>query len=150
MGKPYATEIESLPDTYAWCLKQTVSLLSECIQSQSQFPLLAIGSGGSFTAAAFAAYLHQLTTGQIAKAATPFDAVHSPLNLRNTCILLLTAGGKNPDVLGAFTKLIEREPRSITVLCTRSKSPLSKLAAGWGDEKLALTDLGAWIRDACF
>jgi fructoselysine-6-P-deglycase FrlB-like protein/hydroxymethylpyrimidine pyrophosphatase-like HAD family hydrolase len=106
-----------------------VTSLADWIRGQSVFPLLAVGSGGSFTAASFAAYLHQLATGQIAKAVTPFEVVTTHLNLRETNILILTAGGKNPDVLGAFTKLTEREPRSITVICTRGKSPLAKLAS---------------------
>jgi hypothetical protein len=41
---------------------------------------------------------------------------------------MLTAGGNNPDILGAFARLSEREPGSITVLCTRSGSALAELA----------------------
>ena len=75
------------------------------------------------------AYLHQVCTGQIAKAFTPLEMVYTPLDLRNLTLLMLTAGGKNPDIVGAFTRLIEREPRSLTVVCTRSQSPLAQLIA---------------------
>ena len=130
MGKPYATELENLPATYDWSRRHPVAGLSESLDHMRAAPLLAIGSGGSFSAAAFAAYLHQLTTGQMAKPVTPYDAVHAPLDLRGVNVLLLTAGGNNPDILGAFSRLVEREPRSITVICTRPGSALAELAVG--------------------
>lgn len=71
MGKPYATELENLPHTYAWSLQASVAALTGHIQSFAKSPLLTIGSGGSFTAASFSAYLHQVCTGQIAKYRSP-------------------------------------------------------------------------------
>jgi hypothetical protein len=41
---------------------------------------------------------------------------------------MFTAGGKNPDIMGAFARLIEREPRTLTVVCTRNQSPIAQLA----------------------
>ena len=129
MGKPYAIELENLPQTYAWSLQTSVAALAGRIQGFATSPLLTIGSGGSFTAAFFSAYLHQVCTGQIAKALTPLEIVYTPLNLRHLTLLMLTAGGRNPDIVGAFTRLIEREPRALTVVCTRSQSPLAQLIA---------------------
>src|SRR5258707_1266634 len=97
MGKPYSNELEELPRTYEWCLRADVAALAECLDRNRSLPLLAVGSGGSFTAASFAAYLHQSCTGQLAKPVTPFDATLSPINLRDLGVLILTAGGKNPD-----------------------------------------------------
>ncbi len=130
MGEPYVTELEHLPAIYAWSRRLPVDALSEGIRHMRAAPLLAIGSGGSYSAAAFAAYLHQLTSGLMAKPVTPYEAVHSPLDLRGVNVLMLTAGGDNPDILGSFSRLVEREPRSITVICTRSGSALAELVGG--------------------
>jgi hypothetical protein len=131
VGKPYAAELESLPDTYSWCLQAPVAAFAEHIRSYSKFPLLAIGSGGSFTSASFCEYLHQVCTGHVAKAVTPLEAVYSPLDFRHTSLLFLTASGKNSDVNGAFTRLVEREPLCVGALCTRGKSPLAKIASSF-------------------
>jgi hypothetical protein len=40
----------------------------------------------------------------------------------------ISAGGKNADILGAFQRVVIREPRHLIVLCSRKKSPLSRLA----------------------
>lgn len=129
MGKPYSNELDELPRTYSWCLGADVAALAECLDRNRGLPLLAVGSGGSFTTASFAAYLHQSCTGQIAKPVTPLDATLSPLNLRDLGVLVLTAGGKNPDILGCFSRLLEREPRTLAAICTRGRSPLAILAS---------------------
>jgi fructoselysine-6-P-deglycase FrlB-like protein len=131
MGRPYAAELEKLPETYAWSLQASVTAFADHIQGSAKLPLLTIGSGGSFTAASFSTYLHQVCTGQIAKALTPLEVVYTPLDLRDMHLLLLTAGGNNPDILGAFTRLVEREPHLLSVVCTRSQSPLARLAASF-------------------
>jgi hypothetical protein len=60
---------------------------------------------------------------------TPLDAVSTPQSLRATAVLLATAGGRNPDVLGAFLRLAEREPQRFLAFCARSGSPLGRLVA---------------------
>jgi hydroxymethylpyrimidine pyrophosphatase-like HAD family hydrolase/fructoselysine-6-P-deglycase FrlB-like protein len=91
-------------------------------------PLVAIGSGGSYSAAALAVYLHEQFTGQPAKAVTPLEATLSTLNWPGTSALVLTARGGNPDVLGAFRHLAFSEPSRLGTLCTRLDSPLNLLA----------------------
>jgi len=136
VGKPYAAELERLPETYSWCLAASVSELGDWIRNSADGPLLVIGSGGSFTSASFSEFLHQVCTGRIAKALTPLEAVHSPLDLRHTNVLIMTAGGKNPDIIGAFSRLVEREPRSLGVLCTRGRTPLTRLASRTGRTRI--------------
>ena len=78
MGKPYATELEQLSDTYSWCLQASVSGLADWIRNSADRTLLVVGSGGSFTAASFTEFLHQICTGRIAKArGAPVEAVNS-------------------------------------------------------------------------
>jgi hypothetical protein len=56
------------------------------------------------------------------------EVVLSP-NPKDLGVLLLSAGGKNPDILGAFRKVVAREPRTVSVLCFEPTSPLVALAS---------------------
>jgi hypothetical protein len=141
VGKPYRTELERLPDTFSWCLRAPVSELSSCIRSGAELPLLAVGSGGSYTSAAFSEHLHQACTGRMAQAMTPLEAVHAPLDLRSIGVLIMSAGGKNPDVIGTFSRLSEREPRSLVALCTRIGTPLGRLASRSGRSRVVEFDI---------
>ena len=129
MGKPYVEELSRLAETYNWALSAPVEALSNAVRSASSHPLVAVGSGGSYTTAQFTAAVHRQYTSGFASAMTPLEAVLTPQTLRQSSVLLLTAGGKNPDVLGAFRKLLAREPRRLLVLCARSGSPLARLTA---------------------
>ncbi len=70
--------------------------------------------------------LHQLTTGQIGRVVTPLELATTPFDLRAMSTILFTAGGRNPDVLGAFEHLVAREPRHLFVVCGAESSPLAK------------------------
>jgi hydroxymethylpyrimidine pyrophosphatase-like HAD family hydrolase/fructoselysine-6-P-deglycase FrlB-like protein len=125
MGKPYAAELEKLDETYAWCLTGPEGGLGACIRSFARLPLIAVGSGGSLTAAHLAAFLHTSYTGRLARATTPYDLLGSPAFLGDVGVLILSAGGSNPDILRAFTGATEREPGYLGFLTTRVGSPLA-------------------------
>lgn len=90
--------------------------------------LLAVGSGGSFTAAAYAAFLHEEVCGGVARPATPLDCVNTAQKLTDFSALLISAGGRNRDALQACQAFIDAEPDSFSVLCASPRSPLAKLA----------------------
>lgn len=131
VGKSYNTELDRLASTYAWAIAAPAEVLCGAIPSAGPLPLIAVGSGGSFTAAEFAVAVHREYTSEFAMAMTPTQAVATPQSLRTAAVLLLSAGGKNPDVLGALPRLVGREPRRLLVLCARTGSPLAKLAADY-------------------
>jgi fructoselysine-6-P-deglycase FrlB-like protein len=93
-------------------------------------PLIAIGSGGSFSAAVFAATLHERLAGQPAKAITPFELREYPSKGHDggCSYLLISAGGRNSDTLAAFRQLLYREPNRLILLTTEEQSPLMRLA----------------------
>ena len=129
MGKPYQKELDQLADTYRWAMTFPAESICAAARSLSPFPLLAVGSGGSFTTADFAASLHREITGNMSSALTPMEAVATGVDFRSTAVLLTTAGGRNPDVLGAFKKIVAHDPRKFVVLCTSLRTPLARLAA---------------------
>lgn len=118
-----------LPDTYSWAKGVDVGGLTEAIRQTANLPLVAVGSGGSLTVAEFASSLHRDICGSPASAQTPLEAVASGLHYGRTAVLMTTAAGSNPDVLGSFERLVDREPKRQVVLCLSSGSPLARLAA---------------------
>jgi fructoselysine-6-P-deglycase FrlB-like protein len=140
VGKPFRSELEVLPDTYKWALEFPIEPLAASLQ-RSRLPLLAVGSGGSFTAAQLAAALHSRQYGLPAIPSTPLESSGGDLDLRETGVLLITAGGKNPDILGAFNQMVRREPRRLTVLCATTESKLSAAVRRYSTVELCEFDL---------
>lgn len=136
MGKPFAGELAALADTYAWAAALPTEPLAEWVRSTGGHPLVAVGSGGSLTSAAFAAQLHTVYTGRVGKVVTPFEFVNSPLHLPDAAVLLLTAGGGNPDILACLDTVRQSPPGRLGVLCTRRNSPLADAVSGRPDVAL--------------
>lgn len=136
MARPYATELQQLDATYAWAATTDIDDLVAAVSSVARLPLIAVGSGGSLSAAYHAIGLHQECTGLLSKPVTPLELVRSPLYLGVHGVLLLSAGGTNADIIGSLRNVIEREPRRCIVLCFRPGSALSELAAEYGSVQL--------------
>src|SRR6266511_1411869 len=129
LGKPYASDLEHLANTYDWAMKARVDPLVSAITASASLSLLATGSGGSLTAAHLASLLHQRYAGRVSKAVTPIELVSSVPSLRDMTVLFVTAGGSNADIIGAFRRIVAHEPRRLIVMCARIKSPFSRLTA---------------------
>jgi hypothetical protein len=128
MGKVYAKELAALGDTYKWALTIPVDPLEEFVADAHSRPLLAVGSGGSVTAAHLATLLHRFHAGAFARHATPLDVLLSEPNLSEAAVLLLSASGKNRDVLAALERCIQHEARAVATLCMHRGSPLATTA----------------------
>ncbi len=128
MNRKYGTQLRMLKDTYKWALDADIDKLKRSIELSVDSPLIAVGSGGSLTVASLAALLHTYSTGRIASHMTPFEFVSQNNEIQNTAILMVTAGGRNSDILSTFKEIIFREPYQLTIICGRKHSPLSKLA----------------------
>jgi fructoselysine-6-P-deglycase FrlB-like protein len=129
LGKPFDTEMEALPSTYAWAISQPVDQLARSIERLQACPLLAVGSGGSFSVCHFATHLHGLIAGQTAIPLTPLQAVAERTPTSGMGVIIPTAGGNNPDVVAAVRMLAEQEPQHILVLCGNSESRVASLSA---------------------
>lgn len=125
MAKPYATEINSLATTFAWANNKDINDLRAAVRTASLFPLQAIGSGGSLTAAHALAVLHQAFTARLASVSTPLEVSADPLV--GVSHWLLSAGGGNVDIIAAARTLVMREPRQLAIMCGRDDSPLADL-----------------------
>lgn len=131
MGRRFALELSELSQTYMWARTVSLDRLIAFLRASAEHPLLAVGSGGSFSVANLAVELHQTFTGCVSKAVTPLEALSSMLNVRSLSVIILSAGGTNADILTAFKEFVSREPHRLAVLCLDSGSPLSRLAAAY-------------------
>lgn len=121
MGRAYSTELARLRKTVAFACDADVGPLTTLLTDVVSRNLVFVGSGGSFTAATFAAALHEQHTGRIAKALTPLQAASRPATT-NTAAVLISARGTNPDIIGAFNSLRFKEP--IGAICANEHSAL--------------------------
>src|SRR5262249_10974146 len=124
LGKPYQSELSRLAETYAWAMDLCIDRLVTFLQGVANQVLVTIGSGGSFTSADLVASLHRHFARKVAFPLTPMDAVTTAIDFRSAPVILLSAGGKNPDVLGTLQRLVIREPRRFMVFCTSLRAPL--------------------------
>jgi fructoselysine-6-P-deglycase FrlB-like protein/trehalose-6-phosphatase len=127
VARPYAQEIEKLTETLAWAGSASIDDLARAVRTAALGPLVAVGSGGSLSAAHFLAQVHQSLSGQLGQTATPSELLNAPAP-RSAAIWLLSAGGSNVDINGAFDDAVAREPRQLAVLCGRAQSRLSDTA----------------------
>jgi hydroxymethylpyrimidine pyrophosphatase-like HAD family hydrolase/fructoselysine-6-P-deglycase FrlB-like protein len=131
MGKPYKLEIQQLPNTYRWALSLECAPLKDRIEGLVSYPLIAIGSGGSQSTATLVADLHQTKFGQVARADTPLSAWSYLKVLKRPAIFIVSAGGKNPDILGIAKAIVESEPASLIAICATRDSPLARVVKGF-------------------
>lgn len=127
MGKPYQSELHHLASTFRWSLSLDTECLAERVRASAKCSLLAIGSGGSQSTAHLLAGLHQNRFGQLAKADTPLIAGTYLRKSQSAAVMLVSAGGKNPDILGVARAAVESEPSSLIALCASRNSPLSRI-----------------------
>ncbi|MFA5910598.1 MAG: hypothetical protein WC815_17595 [Vicinamibacterales bacterium] len=112
-------------------MKAEIRPLAKAIGGCLGLPLIAVGSGGSLTVAEFAAQLHRDICAVPAFADTPLNAVERPVNPSRHAVLMTSAAGRNPDVIGSFHRIASREPRRLVVLCLSAGSPLATRAAAF-------------------
>ena len=131
MGKPYQHELQALGETYEWARALELGAILSAFEPLSEKPLVVIGSGGSLSAAHLAATLHERRFGHIARPLTPLEFREAaPYLSAPYSALVLSAGGRNPDVLGALKTCIEFETSRVAVLCGAANTPLARMAKG--------------------
>ena len=128
LGRPYKLEMRQLEDTYRWAREVDLSELKGVVSRPTNAPLLAVGSGGSLSTASLIANLEQYVRGRFASFDTPLLASRNSAFLSGARLLIVSARGRNPDVLGFAKFAISAEPISFTSLCCMQGAPLTDLA----------------------
>ncbi len=150
MGKQFAEEIAYLPSAIRWALEQNIDLLARVIAANSGRSLLAVGSGGSSTSAAFLAQLHESEFGRISRQSTPVELLAHETRPEDCAVVLVSAEGKNKDVLAASRHMLTLEIPGFA-LTLAPESPLADrlrasgatvaaFAAPWGKDGYLATN----------
>lgn len=127
LGRPYKLEMEQLDETYRWARQVDISGLANVINCSAGQPLLAIGSGGSLSTACLIANLERGQRGCFSSFETPLLASHDPEFLAQARVFIVSARGRNPDVLGFARFVVASEPDRVISLCCMNDSPLTNL-----------------------
>jgi hypothetical protein len=130
MGKPFEQELQKFDSTYRFAKDLEISNFRDIMNNTSYFPLISIGSGGSLTSALFASLLHQQTC-KMAIFSTPLEILSLGELVSNSSVLLITAGGKNYDIISAFRMIAEKEPVSLNTMCATKSNALKDLAKNY-------------------
>lgn len=127
MGKPFNSELEKLQDTIKWAEKQDVTELRSFFSVNAGTPMICIGSGGSFSAASYAAMLYKQMCG-LAVPMTPlaFDTSSDAI-IQDSKLLFFSASGRNKDFLIAFQRGLEVGRGDMAGVCLRESSKLDAI-----------------------
>ena len=122
----YQRELAALSATYNEASSWNVEPLDRLVGALATQGLRVVGSGGSFSLAAFCARLHTQTTRQAAFAVTPLDVVQTPY-VHRMGLLCLTASGRNKDIRAAFEAAALAETKPTAAICLAEDSPIKAL-----------------------
>ena len=111
-------------------MDQDITQLKATVGRLTAHGLVSVGSGGSYTAASFQSFLHESITGKLSYSTTPYQLLNKHKAIRNSGVSVLSAEGKNKDVLGCFRYLLAMEPQDLMAFTLKSESPLNELAKG--------------------
>ena len=126
MKSQYQRELEALDKVYAAAMALDITEFAAVVERQIEYPLLAIGSGGSFSTASFAAGLHERRTGRLARAATPLSVLNS--QDIETGVICFSASGRNRDISLAYKNAAQREGGPVSALVLALESPLHAIS----------------------
>lgn len=127
----YELELVEFGDTYRSALTIDLKPIKTAISAASETSVIGVGSGGSYTVASLLCNLHESFTGRVSRASTPLELICNPTLAASSPVFLISAEGKNPDILEALNRSRQHSARSIHILTNRGRSPLTDLANGF-------------------
>ncbi|UKJ64849.1 sucrose-6-phosphate hydrolase [Cellulosimicrobium cellulans] len=127
MAKPYQGEVSRLAETLEWSLEVDISPLKSALQTSLSGPLVAVGSGGSLSAAHALAHFHRIVSGHMSTVLTPLESIAHEQDA-DTAVWLLSASGGNVDVVNAAKTLVMREPKQLAAFIGRVGSKVATIA----------------------
>lgn len=124
----FETELGNLHETYHRALRADISDIMMAIAGASEASIIGVGSGGSFTTASLFCHLHEAYTGRVSRPSTPLEIICNPTLAAASPVFLISAEGKNPDIVEALHRARMHSARPIHVITNRGESPLGTSA----------------------
>ncbi|MBP5089993.1 HAD hydrolase family protein, partial [Pseudomonas chlororaphis] len=145
MGKPYTAELDALPSTVKWCFEQSIDSLQRYLSRWMGEYACFVGSGGSYSAAYAAAELREIAHGSPTRSLTPMELSAKARFTPSSKVMLLTAEGRNPDILAAAS-YARQSDMSCAALTLTSDNPLTRWASESGSTRIFAHDM-PWGKD---
>lgn len=142
MGKPYRDELRALAQTTHEAYSLPVDPLRRAVEDSSGCGLVIVASGGSQTVANLLADLHQDAVGHPCRVVTPL-VFQGSRGYGQRHVWLLSAGGRNSDILSAARHAIASGAESITALVAALDSPLQELLEAYGASRTIAFEISA-------
>ena len=120
----YEIELERLDTTYERALNTDILRVKKAIAGASDFSIIGVGSGGSFTVASLLCNLHETYTGRVSRPSTPLELICIPTLASTSPVFLISAEGKNPDIIEALKRSRLHSARPIHIITNRKRNPL--------------------------
>lgn len=120
----YEVELAELGNSYSAACTADIDALKLAIASTAEASMIGVGSGGSFTVASLLCSLHEAYTGRVSRPSTPLEIICSPALASSSPVFLVSAEGKNPDIVEALERARRFSSRTVHVLTNRQDSPL--------------------------
>lgn len=137
----YEGELSKLGATYDLALRADIQRVKTAIAGASEASIIGVGSGGSFTAASLLCNLHETYTGRVSRPSTPLEIICNPTLAAASPVFLISAEGKNPDIIEALQRARMHSARPIHVVTNRHDSPLVECATRLANINLHVFEL---------
>jgi fructoselysine-6-P-deglycase FrlB-like protein len=125
----YDSELEQLANTYQSALAAEIGPIKAAIAGASESSIIGVGSGGSYTVASVLSNLHETYTGRVSRPSTPLEIICNPTLAAASPVFLISAEGKNPDIIEALQRARMHSARPLHIVTNRRVSPLVECAA---------------------
>lgn len=147
MGKPFNNELALLSSTIRWAEEQDVTALRSFFSVNAGTPMICIGSGGSYSAASYAAMLYKQMCG-LSVAMTPlaFDTSSEAI-ISDSKLLYFSASGRNKDFLIAFQRGLEIGRGDMAGVCLRESPKWDEVISKYNSDFEKYTFLIPSVKD---
>ncbi|MDO9299055.1 hypothetical protein [Bradyrhizobium sp.] len=128
MTSVFASKLDGLRNTVSAACGNDTGLLAEALERAAEYPVAAVGSGGSAVAAEFLSSCRTWLLHSATAVTTPMAFALDPV-LPKWGVWLFTASGENADIRAAFQTAVKEHARRIDVVTARSKSLVAEMGA---------------------
>lgn len=145
MGKPYASELGAIHSSFEWACNQNVKALKLYLDRWIGEYACFVGSGGSYSAAYAAAELREIAHHSPSRALSPMELSAKARFTPNTRVLLLSAEGRNSDILAAAAYAMQSD-MTCSALTLTPDNPLTRRAEESGATRVFAYEM-PWGKD---
>ena len=123
----YGNRLEEIEKSIFSINDEDIANLSTLLSNFINSPVVIIGSGGSLSVANFISLLHTEKTGNLSKHMTPQEFIKSKINRKYSAIIL-TASGRNKDIINVIKETIFRELQNILIISSNNDNLAKKIS----------------------